>query len=278
MTEFSYSISELELIISQLSAFELGQHLLKNRSLDGYWTRYCVVEHPKDRHRKNIHPLESFLLNETPSVLATQERFGIFQSQLQQRLRDEITIASIPCGYMDDLLGLDYQHAKNVKIVGCDIDAKSCNGTGENAKKYGLQPMVKTYCMDAWEVGNKFPKSFDMLTSNGLNIYISNLEKEIDLYRNFAKALKPGGYLVTSFLTPPPTLEPNSPWQNINMTALQKQKIIFSDVLGVKWQNYNMPETIKDKLQKAGFHNIEIHYDQQKIFPTIVAQTYEMIT
>jgi hypothetical protein len=261
-----------ETIAQQLPSFTLGRHLLANRSLDGYWTRYCVVEHPKDRHRKNLHPLESFLLNEAPSFLATQERFGIFQSQLQQRLRDGMTIASVPSGYMDDLLGLDYKNTCEVKIVGCDIDQKSCDGARENAERYGVTQALQTHCMDAWEVGKKFPEAFDMLTSNGLNIYVDNPAKEIELYRSFAGALKSGGYLVTSFLTPPPALAADSPWQGVDPVALQKQKLIFSDVLGVKWQNYNSPETMKEKLSQAGFHNIEIHYDRQQIFPTIVAQ------
>jgi SAM-dependent methyltransferase len=272
MSDISCASSELDILTSQLSEFELGRYVLANGALDGYWTRYCIIEHLKNRNRKDIHPLESFLLNEAPSLLATQERFSIFQTQLQKRLRDNMNIASIPCGYMDDLLGLDFSRVSNVSLVGCDIDAKSCAGTKENALQHGLEKSTQTYTMDAWDVGAKFPEQFDMITSNGLNIYVSDTQKEIDLYRNFASALKSGGYLITSFLTPPPILTPDSPWHNVNLPALQKQKIIFSDILGVKWQNYNLQAQMEEKLTTAGFHNFEIHYDRQRIFPTVVAE------
>lgn len=255
----------------QLPAFELGRHLLANKSLDGYWTQYCVVEHPKNRDLPT-HPLEAFFLNQAPTILATQERFTIFRNQLQQRLKGGMVIASVPCGYMDDLLDLDYRDATNVTLVGCDIDTKSCTGTRENAAQHGLTHVTEIHCMDAWDLGSRFPGKFDMLTSNGLNIYVPNPAKEQALYANFAQALKPGGWLVTSFLTPPPQMDAASPWQDIDPQALALQKTLFSDVLGVTWQNYRMPQVMENALRQAGFGNIEIHYDRQHLFPTIVAQ------
>jgi len=84
--------------------------------------------------------------------------------------------------------------------------------------------------------------------------------------------LKDGGRLITSFLTPPPRSNSDSPWRNVDPDTLEMQKMIFGDILGVKWQNYHMPDAITEKLEQAGFRDVEIHYDRLRIFPTIVAQ------
>lgn len=54
-------------------------------------------------------------------------------------------------------------------------------------------------------------ETFHLIASNGLNIYEPEDDRVIQLYRGFHDALKPGGVLITSALTPPPTtpLHPN---------------------------------------------------------------------
>ena len=259
-------------LYNQLEEFALGRHLLAKRSLDGYWTKYCVVEHPKNRHNPQLHVLEQFLLNEAPAFLATQERFSIAQAQLKTMLRDGMSIASVPCGFMDDVLGIEYDAYKAIQLTGCDNDPVSCEGALRNAAQRGLSDKVQVHCMDAWDLARSFPCAFDILTSNGLNIYVKDIQKERDLYTAFAGALKPGGYLILSFLTPPPTRHPASPWQNVDAEALQKQKVIFSDVLGVAWQNYHLPEEMIVLMRHAGLEVQGMFFDRQRIFPTLIAQ------
>ena len=71
------------------------------------------------------------------------------------------------------------------------------------------------------------------------------------LYTGFYKALKANGVLITSFLTPPPSIDSSSPWQNFDEKNLRLQRAIFEDILGVKWTNY---ETLDSKL----FHNLSL--------------------
>ncbi len=92
---------------------------------------------------------------------------------------------------------------------------------------------------------------FDLLTSNGLNIYVPDHEQEVALYRSFAGTLKPGGFLVTSFLTPPPGSGQPSPWRDINMLVLMRQKLIFGDVIGVKWRNFRSEDQMRELLKSA---------------------------
>lgn len=270
--QLSMPLQEALLLLGQMQDFGLGRQLLLHGSLDGYWTRYCVYQQSKDRRQSEVHTLEDFILNQSPIFLATQERFSIFQTQLQKRLRDGMALASIPCGYMDDLLTLDYRNVAGVALTGFDIDPKSCAGAFENAKQCKIDLSVQTHCLDAWQVGRAFPNAFDAITSNGLNIYVADPEKEAGLYLSFADALKKGGVLITSFVTPPPGSITPSPWQDYNPEMLSKQKLVLGDILGVKWQNYNTAETMTEKLDKAGFSRAVIIYDRCHVFPTIVAE------
>ena len=93
----------------------------------------------------------------------------------------------------------------------------------------------------------------------------------IELYKNFYNALKPGGTLITSFLTPPPAISYNSPWKNYDPEALIKQKAIFGDVIGSKWQNFRTEEETRSQLEKADFKVVDVIYDHQQMFPTIIA-------
>ena len=63
-------------ILSVLSQFEFGQFLLQNQGLNGYLTHY-VLMYPWNRNQ-NLSELEKFLLEKSPVVIATQERFQIF--------------------------------------------------------------------------------------------------------------------------------------------------------------------------------------------------------
>ena len=261
-------LQQAEDVLNQLASFDLGRHLLLNGSLNGYWTRYCMVlPHPAG----TLHPLEEFLINKI--FLSARERFRIFQEQLQKRLGNDMALASIPSGLMDDLLGLNFQGLDGVTLTGFDIDPASVEGALEIAKQYNLPASVRmqTQAMDAWDVGSKFPETFNIISSNGLNFYVTDPEMELALYRSFADALKSGGSLITSFLTPPPSASAASPWLNVRPEMLTMRKLIFSDILGVKWRNYNTPAQMMDKLRRAGFADFEIIYDGRRIYPTIIA-------
>ena len=123
---------------------------------------------------------------------------------------------------------------------------------------------------NAWNL-KKFYNGFDLITSNGLNIYEKDDEKVTSLYCEFFKALRSGGTLITSFLTPPPSFG-GTTWKNCNEENLAKQRILFGIIIGVNWQNFRTEEITRRQLTDAGFINIKIIYDSQGMFPTIIAQ------
>jgi SAM-dependent methyltransferase len=176
---------------------------------------------------------------------------------------------------MRDLLGLDFTAVEKFRLVGIDIDPKALEAAKQLAEEFGLSDHVGFFEKDAWNL--PFQDRFTLLTSNGLNIYESDDVKVTELYRQFFNVLAPGGVLVTSFLTTPPVLDPNSEWNmtRIDQEALLLQKIVFSDVLDAKWQCFRTSKTTFSQLQTAGFCEIEFIYDDAHIMPTVVAHKPE---
>ena len=134
----------------------------------------------------------------------------------------------------------------------------------DNAKQRGLSRISDFHRSNAWKL-SKFEGRFNVITSNGLNIYVADDEKVIALYKEFFRALKLGGTLITSFLTP------LSVWKDVNPDDAAKQRMLFLTIIGVMWQNLRSEETTIAQLREAGFVNIRVIYDSRRMFLTVVA-------
>jgi ubiquinone/menaquinone biosynthesis C-methylase UbiE len=269
------TVAEQLELLEQLSTFGFGRCLIAHRGITGSWTRYMVL-YPKWRKESPetaaaLAPLDKWLLERSPVILATQERFTHFQRLLQQHIQDGMIVASIPCGLMDDLLTLNLSKMPNVKLIGVDLDSAAIEEGKDTAKKFHLENQTTFIKSDAWRL--EIQNELDIITSNGLNFYESDDEKVVDLYKKFYTALKPNGVFITSFLTPPPLLNPESSWDmaKINTEDLRLQKVIFSYILSVRFQAYRTEKQTFQQLTQAGFTDIKILYDKAKIFPTIWA-------
>ena len=257
-------------LLHQMTEFELGRFLLKNGGISGYWTAYWLIHGPQ---KQLSHPLEDWLINKAPAFMASRERYQIFSTETQKRLKPGIKLASIPCGLLDDLLHLDYSESPNTQIFGFDLDEESIELAKDNAKKYGKDSASHIETRDAWNLNAD--QEFDIITSNGLNFYEPDDGKVIELYKSFYVALKKGGVLITSFLTPPPQIDPKSPWKNFNSEDIQKQKAIFRDIMDARWSAMRSEELTRSQLEATGFKIKEIIYDQQGLFPTVIAEKSE---
>lgn len=256
---------ELEML-EALCDFDLGRFLLANRGLNGYWTAYCILNHKQARLD---NPLEQWLLTKAPGMVATQERFDIFQDLLQDLLQPNMHLASLPCGAMDDLLGLDYSNANHCRLTGIDLDLESLKLAEQNAQTKGIEN-VHFDQRDAWALD--IEHEFDVLTSNGLNIYEGNKERLVALYKQFYQAIKPGGHLITSYINPPPTMDPTSPVEPYNDDDFIKQAALFGDVIKSGWQWFQTEMDTRNQLERAGFVVEKIVFDHQMIFPTVLAK------
>ncbi|OCH98993.1 hypothetical protein A8135_09590 [Legionella jamestowniensis] len=264
-------------LLHQLQQFDFGRFLIQNQGINGYWTHY-ITTHPfhgrktgKNNREEPFSPLETFLLDKAPIIVATQERFEIFLRENQKAVGEGATLACIPCGTMSELLYLQLQQCKNIRLLGFDYDRETFADAYRLAGKLKVVHPLELHHADAWHLG--IQEEFDLISSNGLTIYEPDEERVLALFEGFYQALKPGGKLVTSFLTPPPVLTEQCEWDMsaINSYDLQLQRTLFVDILKVKFQCYRSTEQTRKLLNAAGFINMEFFYDKAKLFPTVVA-------
>ncbi|HAT1882694.1 TPA: SAM-dependent methyltransferase [Legionella pneumophila] len=265
-------------ILQELSQFGFGQFLIKNQGINGYWTHYMLT-HPwfgrktgLNNSGKPLSDMERFLLDKAPTMLATQQRFGLFLQENQKALFNGATLASIPCGMLGELLYLDFSGINNIRLIGIDYDPAALDDAKILAKQQNLDKFTTLVCRNAWELN--IQEEFDLISSNGLNIYEPDDNKVLDLYQQFHTALKKGGKLITSFLTYPPHLSSQCEWMfnKINPEDLLLQRIIFSDILNAKFQCYRSSQQTQKQLELAGFKNIHFLYDEAHLFPTVIAE------
>lgn len=266
------SVREQLEIVDRLSEFPLGKFLLQNKGLNGYWTDY-VVHYPYKEKLSGVdstgRPLTGFekMLLETKALLTmTQQRAVIFKQNIQRHIKDGACLCSVPCGLMRDLLALDFTRYRDFQLTGIDLDVHALEGARKLAQEYNLSERVEFFQYDAWNL--QFEDKFTLLTSNGLNIYEPDDNRVIALYGQFFKTLIPDGILVTSFMNS------ENGWKIAlaDEKYLLKRKIIFFDVLGVKWGYARTIETTKLQLESVGFRNIEFYFDEMHMFPTAIAQ------
>lgn len=261
------SLEETLDLLDQLAACEFGRFLLQHRGLNGYWTAHLILHGPQ---RQDVSPLEHWILHHAPAARATRERFFIFQGLIQERLCPGMSLASIPCGLMDDLLSLDYSRTPDVRLTGIDLDTETLAQARMNAAARAIPAEVLFLQRNAWTLDMQ--DAFDVIASNGLNIYEPDDAAVIDLYRQFQRALRPKGVLITSFLTPPPALSADSPWRQTSSGDLRKQAVIFGDIIGAKWQVFRTEHQMREHFDQAGLDVLDIIHDSQAMFPTIIAQ------
>ena len=262
--------SDQNQIIAELQNFELGRFLLSNHGLNGYWTNY-ILQYPEQGHLtglssdgSKLSKMETWILSQCPILLATQERYQQFRRITQQLLRSNMHLASVPCGLMQDLLSLDYQAFDNIQLSGLDLDPDSLAHADQLSQSAPANLTINFACVDAWQIpGNT---EWDLISSNGLNIYVPEDARCIELYQQFANKLKTGGYLITSFITPPQC------WQPHNLADLTQQNLILNQGIAAKWQSFRSEKEIKRQLETAGFEILELIPDQQNMFPTVLAR------
>ena len=159
-----------------------------------------------------------------------------------------------------------------IRLTGIDLDEDSLARAASLAENFGLSASTTFLRRDAWDLG--IEGSFDLIASNGLNTYEPDDTRVTDLYCCFKTALRPGGLLVTSFLTPPPDVDPSSEWdlQAIDPEALRLQQTIYVDVIGIAFQCYRSSATTIAQLGEAGFAETQVVWDRARIYPTILAR------
>lgn len=254
--------------VEVLAQFPLGRLLIEKRSIDTFWTDFVMT----NREQKGSIDLEDFILNRSPFTIAWRELLQSFQKIVQENLENGMTLASIPCGAMRELLQLDYGLISDFTLIGIDVDLSSLLLAEQLAAEKDLSYNLSLRQQDAWQL--RYDSEIDIITSCGLNIYTPDRQKVLDLYRQFFKALKPGGQLILGFLTYPPGKNELSEWQveKISNKDLLLEKVLYENILDPQWRNFRTSDEIEQELKKAGFWEVTFHYDSLHVFPTVVAR------
>ena len=256
-------------LLHQLKEFELGRFLLHNRGLNGYWTSY-IFQHAFGKQPETS--LESWLLTKSLLIQA-RERFHRFKVELGQHVREGVHLASIPSGLMDDLLQLDYRGIRDFRLSGIDVDVQSLEFARQNARKRELEAHCQFLQRDAWKLDIR--NEFDVISSNGLNMYEPNPQRLIELYRNFHAALREGGSLIMSFLTPPPAGDFSSGAWDAYETApedLLIERALFGDIIQANYLNFSSEQETRTQLETAGFTVERVNYSRKGVLPIIIAR------
>lgn len=260
-----------------LTRIPYGRWLLIHGGWNAAWTRYAIdYRPPTDPHTAN--PVELLLLAQSPGILATRERAAIFTEVLTPRVTAGTVALSAGCGFMDELLRLPDAHRAEA-LIGVDLDPEAIAGANLTAAEMSPRPKSIFAVGDAWnidgaEVVHGNPSQYrrlvsggvDVLSSNGLNVYVEDDEVTTDLYRSFASVMRPGGTLVVSALTPPET------W---NYTGISRETtrrlhglMLMCDVM---WSHYRTEATTRAQLDAAGFDVADVRWDSYRAYPTFVA-------
>ena len=273
--DLSYiSTSQQVYIIQQLASFPMGQHILLTGGANAFWTDYMIaypqIQKNLAASMLNLNRLEYYIIFECLSVLAQRELFRTSQKIAQKHLKDNATLASIPCGLMRDFLELDFSKTNNVQLLGADLDLEAMEHAKKLASNLNITNIEFTQ-QNAWNL--KLPKQVDYINSIGLNVYEEDRARVIELYKQFYDTLKPSGILFTGVLTYPPGSEKPSDWSIdiLSPEQIEMEKIIIEDIYDLTFQNYRTLDEIKDDFFKAGFKKVEVTLDKFKVFPAIVA-------
>lgn len=212
---------------------------------------------------KHHHPADVKVLNNC-SVTGLVERFHSFQSVMRElivnrQITSDSTIASIPCGLMRELLTLDYE-GERPHIVGVDKDPLSLAASKELAKELAISH-VEFYLKDALFLGPI--RSVDVIVSNGLSVYLDDAEL-LDLFQQFQGSIRPGGYFLTTHMTPEAEWNP----EHATEENLQFHRDFFRNIVRGRWLSHlRSIDQVCAMLDEAGFDIVEIRPGETGIFP-----------
>lgn len=169
---------------------------------------------------------------------------------------------------MADLLTLNLPGTvENIHFVGIDLDHNSLELAKNMVASLGKSHHCQFFRENAWDLGSNHPAEFDLITTNGLNIYEADNDKVTELYRALHTALKPGGILIGSALSIPQEWD----LSKIDANALSLQRAIFIQILQATWSHFRSVEETIQQLNNAGFNAIQIHWDDAHMFYSFAA-------
>lgn len=269
-----------EQLLADLEVFsqcDFGRWMLIHGGWDAYWTRY-VLDYVPPADPAEANSVELFFLTRGSGIIATRERAAIFNEVINELLVPGTVAMSVGCGYMDELLRVP-NAGRAARLVGVDLDPEALTGAAQTAAEQGLAELCLFAEGDAWDlpsaevtIGDQatyqqlVTGGIDLITSNGLNVYVEDDDATTALYRSFRRAMRPGGTLVVSAITPP------EDWDFTGVDREESRRLrglmLICDVM---WSHYRSEATTRAELAEAGFEVADVRWDTRRIYPTFLA-------
>lgn len=255
-------------LIHQLKEFELGRAMLTTGVLTSSWVDYVC----HNATSPTGHPLENWFLSKSPRIKAARERYYITRDVLQKKLRSNMVFCVMPCGVISKVAELDYSKIKNIKIIGYDNDIH-----GLVKAELQMQPLVNQGKVNLlllkkniWLLDDR--NQHDLIISNRLSVLESDSQKVFELFEKYYGALRRKGLFVSSFFTPSPLHNLHtSPWKDVDANDMLIEHSIFVDIMDFRPAARSESKMVH-LLHKAGFEIVDILYDTQNVYPTIIAR------
>lgn len=259
------------------SRCEFGRWMLLHGGWNAYWTRY-VIDYEPPAEPAEANPVELMFLTRASAIIATRQRAAIFQEVIGAFIESGTVAMSVGCGFMDELLRVP-NAGQAAHLIGVDLDPEALTGAVQTAAEQGLAELCLFAEGDAWDLPGAYvvhgePGTYqelvaggvDLVTSNGLNVYVVDDAQTTALYKSFRSAMRPGGMLVVSAVVPP------EEWDFTGVDREESRRLrglmLICDVM---WSNYRSEAVTRAQLETAGFEVGEVRWDSRRIYPTFLA-------
>jgi hypothetical protein len=251
-------------LLQQLTEFSLGRFLITKGRLDAEH-QFVVSTWPQVRASArsrtmadSLHPLERFLLEESPTMRAFQKRHSAMVAALPNFLAGAKTLAIVPGCLCEDLTELPDSKAvaaglEAVYHVHVEASAASPQGTQANASaKLASTPfgsIAEAVTVESWE-SLLLPRPVDLIVTGTLAMNEPEITDIGRLYGQLHGALDgEKGKLITGFLTQS---------SNASASVVETDRMLFRDVIRTSWSQGRSADTVASQLVAAGFARVDI--------------------
>ena len=186
--------------------------------------------------------------------LLYREHLEISKREVLQISKPNSTLAFFPTGIMYNLLRLEESvlSVHEISLIGLDFDEGSFLATKCIPESSQYANNIHFVSADAWHL-EAFENQFDVLTSYGLNLYVSEESKLIDLYKEFFKVIKPGGILIIRFLSD--VIRHRSEFRDH-----EKSYTLSKVIVDATYRNFGGEASMRYQLEQAGFEVAKVLY------------------
>lgn len=247
------------------------RHNIYNKGLSGPFTEYFATFNPQwntDFWGAKIQPIDITYLNENAipkayrnAITKTKEVLSTRVNELVKDGQSLVSIASLACGTMYDVLEAKYEDAKPIQFHGFDVDGDSLRLAQIKAKALGYQNQIEIHESDVVKTSLK-EKHFDIIVCNGFSLYLNDHDLG-QVIENVTKALKSNGIFIMSFI------QPSQLWE-MNEAELKTRDAIneIYAAFPMNWTaNFRRHDEVKNLLEKGGLTNVKIFEEVHQIHP-----------